>query len=377
MITVAAIAFATIIIIVLSYLGKKSKGPLEELVTSAGETVQEIERVIILDQREDQRRNKLQWLKNNESGESQLKNPRTILLGAFDNREQESFESIINLEDTLKTTFPLIHIYSAWGSRDDEEFPELQVKSILGMGSFPVITWEPWLCDFDGREIPGLRDRDKRDKGGMKDIASGLYDVYITTWAREAAKINEPIFLRLGHEMNDPYRYPWGPHNNPAGDFKAAWHHIYDLFKKEGAGKIIWVWSPHAAYGYFDAFYPGDDYVDYVGVGTLNYGTVANWSKWWTFDEIFGNHYTELAVFKKPIMLTELGCLNAGGSRDQWFADALHRLPQKYPLIKSILFFHYSEDITVTQQALNWYIIDDTATVRKIVAEMRAWENTL
>jgi beta-mannanase len=179
--------------------------------------------------------------------------------------------------------------------------------------------------------------------------------------------------MRVGHEMNDPYRYPWGPQNNTAKDFKAAWRHIFNVFKAVGAKNVIWVWSPHIAYGYFDAYYPGNDFVDWVGISVLNYGTVASWSKWWTFEEIFGSHYKELAKFNKPIMISEFGSLNVGGDRSKWFGDALSGLPEKYPLVKAIVFFHYSYDKTTTQQPLNWYIKDDTASVRSIIRGFRSW----
>lgn len=372
--TLIAIGVAIIIILFLSYLGKKSKGPLEDIVTKTGEAVQKVEQDIIMDQREEKRADKLGWFKPYKTDSALLRNPQKILLGAFDNENQESFESSINLEDTLGAPFPLIHIYTAWGSKPEEQFPELQVKAILEMGSLPVITWEPWLTDFDSEKIPGLRAVSKRDVGGMSDVAKGKYDAYLRIWASEAAKIDQPIFIRLGHEMNDPYRYPWGPQNNSAKDFVAAWQHVYTLFKKEGAHKVVWVWSPHPAYGYFDAFYPGSKYVDYIGIGVLNYGTVASWSKWWTFGEIFGKHYSELAIYNKPIMITEFGSLTAGGKREQWFAEALHQLPQKYPLIKSILFFHFSEDKTTTQQVINWYFINDARSVNAIKSEIKAWK---
>lgn len=372
--TLIAIGIAIIIILFLSYLGKKSKGPLEDIVTHAGEAVQKVEKDIIMDQREEKRADKLKWFNAYKTDSVLLRNPEKILLGAFDNENKESFESSINLEDTLGAPFPLIHIYTAWGSKEEEQFPELQVKSILEMGSLPVITWEPWLTDFDAEKIPGLRATQKRDVGGMSDVAKGKYDSYIHAWAKEAAKIDQPIFIRLGHEMNDPYRYPWGPQNNTAKDFVAAWQHVYTLFKKDGASKVVWIWSPHPAYGYFDAFYPGSKYVDYIGIGVLNYGTVANWSKWWSFGEIFGKHYSELAIYNKPMMITEFGSLTAGGKREQWFEEALHQLPQKYPLVKSILFFHFSEDKTTTQQVINWYFINDSKSVNAIKTEIKAWK---
>ncbi len=371
--TLVAIVLAIGIVLFLSYAGKKSKGPIEDLVSGAGEAVQKVEDDIIISEREDKRSDKLEWLNVYKSNPSMLRNPSKILLGAFDNQNTESFESSINLEDTLKTTFPLIHIYTAWGSKTEQQFPELKVKAILEMGSIPVITWEPWLTAFDSEKFPGLRPSDKRDLGGLLDIAAGKYDSYLKKWARAAAKINQPIFLRLGHEMNDPYRYPWGPQNNTAKDFIAAWQHVHNVFRQQGAGNVVWVWSPHPAYGFFNDYYPGNNYVDYVGIGTLNYGTVASWSKWYSFGEIFGRHYKELAVFNKPMILTEFGSLKVGGKRSEWFADALHNLPKKFPFIKAVLFFHFSDDKTTTQQVINWYIINDTATIKTIRDEVSAW----
>ena len=102
---------------------------------------------------------------------------------------------------------------------------------------------------------------------------------------------------------------------------------------------------------------------------------MASWSKWWSFADIFGKHYNELAVYNKPMMLTEFGSLAVGGKREQWFADALNQLPQKYPLVKSILFFHFSEDKTTTQQVINWYFIHDAASVKSITTAIESWKN--
>lgn len=371
--TISATAIGVCLIWALSYAGDMSRGPLECLLNKMGNVIIKVENKVIINQREVKREDKLEWYKSYKDNVSNLKTPTTFLIGAYDNQTTESFQSVVDLENKLQTTFPLIHIYSAWGDKPEEQFPSLQVESILELGSTPVITWEPWLTDFNDAANPKLRSKEQRDKGGLKDIANGIYDSYIKAWATSAKEINQPIFLRVGHEMNDPYRYPWGPQNNTANDFIAAWKHIHTIFKTEGANKVIWIWSPHPAYGFFSAYYPGDAYVDYVGVGTLNYGTVANWSQWWSFKEIFGQHYKELAQFNKPIMLTEFASLSVGGDRKKWYADALHQLPQNYPAVKSILFFHYSDDNTTTQQTINWYIKNDSLTVNAITKEIKSW----
>jgi hypothetical protein len=103
---------------------------------------------------------------------------------------------------------------------------------------------------------------------------------------------------------------------------------------------------------------------------------VANWSQWWSFADIFGKHYDELAVYKKPMMITEFGSLAVGGKREKWFSEALDQLPQKYPLVKSVLFFHFSNDKTTTQQTINWYFIHDSASVEAIKRAINSWNTT-
>ncbi len=371
--TILVLVVAVVIVVALSYAGSKTKGPISYVLSLMGNYVQETEEAVILKQRTDKRINKLYWFQLYKKNPKVLKNPPVILLGAHDNHINETFESIVSLEDSLKTTLPLIHIYQAWGSKDEQQFPLAQLKNIVKLGSLPVVTWEPWLTAFDELEYSNLRSPVERDKNGMADVAKGVYDKYIIKWAEEAKKFDNPLFLRFGHEMNDPYRYPWGPHNNKPEDFVKAWIHVYNIFKNVNANNVIWIWAPHPAYGYFEYFYPGDKYVDYVGIGTLNFGSIAAWSQWWTFDEIFGSHYKEITSFDKPIMITEFGSLSWGGDKCLWFKEALENLPQKYPAIKSIMFFHVSEDKTTTMQALNWYIKYDTTCTRMIRDEIKKW----
>ncbi len=373
-ITIAALTIGFLIVMGLSFLGNKSKGPLENIFARTGQMVQRVEERTILSQRENKRADKLKWFSPYQKDISELLNPSRVLFGASDYHSVESYESILNLEDSLQTTFSLIHIYTPWGSLPEHQFPELQVKTILRLGSTPVITWEPWLSAFDEKEFPGIPKVEERDKGCLKEISRGVYDKYINRWAIAAKGIGEPIFIRVGHEMNDPYRYPWGPQNNTPEDFVAAWRHIHYLFLKNGVSNVLWVWSPHQSYGLFKEYYPGDEYVDYIGAGALNYGTVATWSQWWSFDELFGNYYEDLSAFNKPMMITEFGSLAVGGNRVEWFDDALEQIEKKYSMIRSLVFYHISSDKTVTDKSLNWYIIDDKEALLTIRDRIKNWE---
>ena len=135
---------------------------------------------------------------------------------------------------------------------------------------------------------------------------------------------------------------------------------MVERFRAAGATNVVWVWSPHVAYEYWDLYYPGDLYVDWVATGVLNFGPIAQWSKWWTVAEIFGAKYERLASFGKPVMIAEFGSLAVGGDRAQWYREALTDLPNRYPAVKGVVFFQVRDDQTVTYQKVDWTFTDDS-----------------
>jgi len=374
--TVLAVTATGILLLAcITFVGEKSSGPIEGLMSSIGNTVTSLETKYIMAQRGESRSQTLVWLNKYKSDREQLTNPTTMFLGAYDNNAQENYKAIVSFEDSIETVLPLIHFFTAWGGNRDQKFPSSQVNSISALGSIPLITWEPWLADFDQKSFPGIAPAESRDVENLKSIASGAYDTYIDQWANDAKASGQVMFVRFGHEMNDPFRYPWGPQNNAPADFVASWQHVVTRFREQGADNVIWVWSPHPTYGDFQAYYPGDEFVDWVGTGILNYGTVAPWSQWESFDDKFANQYDELAEFNKPIMIAEFGSLSIGGDKSTWFKDALTDFPVKYPAVKSLVFFHDSSDATTTYQALNWYIKNDPSVVRELVAAINNWKD--
>jgi len=298
--------------------------------------------------------------------------PDTVFLGIYDNHYKDSFESILSLEDSLHVNMPFIQMYVAWGDKEDEQFPAKYAKTIYNLGSTPFITWEPWLNDFD-RETHEMAPKEYPNKQGLIDIANGDYDFYIDQWAADLKEFKEIVFIRLGHEMNDPYRYPWGPQNNKPEDFIAAWRHVVDRFRRQNVDNVVWVWSPHPAYYLYGEYYPGDEYVDWVGVGALNYGTVALWSQWWSFGRIFGDYYNWLASFNKPIAITEFGCLDVGGVRNEWYTEALDSLPEKYPVLKAVIFYNNDNDFTTLSKTLDWSLNNDSLSFEAVKKAIKSW----
>lgn len=350
----------------LSALGSATEGPLSSALGWVGAMTGVAERHVRDRLEGPGRRAQMEPFAAYRASADRLRRPDITLLGAFDTDIPRTLDGVITLEQRLNTPLPLIQLYSAWGDRADQQFPLQVVTAIDGIGSIPLITWEPWLTDFDNGRHPNLPLREGRDHHGLGAVARGDYDFYLDSWAAAAARYGKPVLVRFGHEMNDPYRYPWGPQNNTKEEYIFAWRHVVERFRSAGANNVLWVWSPHVAYEYWDLYYPGNDYVDWVATGVLNFGPIAQWSRWWSVAEIFGTKYDRLASFGKPVMIAEFGSLAVGGDRAEWYRQALDSLPQRYPAVRAVLFFQVRGDQTVTYQKVDWSFMDDSAVVASV-----------
>ena len=359
-VAVVFVAFAAVGVAALAAMGSASTGPLSATLGWIAALTGSIEHRVRDRIEGPGRRARLARFVPYRDDANRLRRPDTVLLGAFDGGIPRTLDGIVALEERIGVPLPIVQAYGAWGDRAGQQFPLQLVTAISGIGSIPMITWEPWLSDFESARHPGLPLRDDRDRHGLAAVAAGQYDFYIDVWAAAAARYGKPMMIRFGHEMNDPYRYPWGPQNNTKEEYILAWRRVVERFRAAGATNVVWVWSPHVAYEYWDLYYPGDQWVDWVATGVLNFGPIAQWSKWWSVAEIFGTKYERLAAFGKPVMIAELGSLAVGGDRAAWYADALSDLPKRYPAVKAMVFFQVRDDRTVTYQKVDWTFTGDT-----------------
>ncbi len=373
LIAAAALAGAIATVLALTTFNAVSAGPFESALEGVATSVRGIEHRLRERLTGPGRRRHLGWFDEVRADRARLAAPPRVLLGAYADGLPQSLEHALRLEQAIGTTFPLVQLYVGWGDKAEHAFPRRTVTTIWNMGSVPVITWEPWLAGFENARHPHLPVRAERDLHGLTAVARGDYDFYIDRWAADVASVRHPIFIRVAHEMNDPYRYPWGPQHNSKEEFIAAWRHIVQRFRAAGADNAMWVWSPHVAYEYWDLYYPGGEYVDWVATGVLNFGPIAQWSRWWTFDEIFGLKYERMASFGKPIMIAEFGSLGVGGDRPAWYRSALERLPERYPAVRALIFFEVGSDQTVTYQKVDWTVGTDSTVAGAVAQAIERW----
>jgi len=219
----------------------------------------------------------------------------------------------------------IVASYKQWDTR---AFVRDELRAVWRRGALPMITWEPW--SYHGRRFP------------LGAIARGRYDGYVRRAARAAARWNRPILLRFAHEMNGNW-YPWGRgvDGNTPRRFKNAWRHVVRIFRRNGARKVRWVWTPYVNQSGrlpFRRLYPGSRYVDWVGLDGFNWG--ASRGAWQPFGKIFGDSYRQLRrISNAPILIGETGSAEAGGSKRSWVSRALRRQLPRFRKVRAVVWF--------------------------------------
>jgi mannan endo-1,4-beta-mannosidase len=101
-------------------------------------------------------------------------------------------------------------------------------------------------------------------------IASGRYDAYLRSYASAVKAFGGRVILSFGHEMNGHW-YSWGFRHTSPMVFVAAWRHIVNVFRRQGADNVTWMWTVNVddAPGSVHSpgpWWPGSSYVTWVGI---------------------------------------------------------------------------------------------------------------
>jgi hypothetical protein len=233
-----------------------------------------------------------------------------------------------------------------WFTRFGSVFPESQIRFLAAEGLAAQVTWEPWGSHDEA--IP------------LDDINAGRWDSYLDTWGAAAATLDMPFMLRFGHEFNGDW-YPWSLARNgrDAGAAKAyasAFRRVVTRLRAAGARRVQHVWcynhnsQPPESWNDPRAAYPGDDFVDWIGIDGYNFGTSQSWSRWTAFRDVFANAVALASEIspRKPIVLAEMGCSETGGDKAEWIA----RMAADFARMPSVRAFTWFDIVKETSWAL-------------------------
>jgi cellulose synthase (UDP-forming) len=257
-------------------------------------------------------------------------------------------------QSKYKLHFDIVSFYIPWGDEQKCFVPEKAMQDVYKNNSVPMITWEPWETLFAKGDDAG---QPYNEKHVFANIVKGRFDKYIHSVALQMKALRRPVFLRFAHEADNPF-YPWSATGgNTPTEFKAAWKYIHDAFLKDNVYNVIWVWNPwkaDAAANYF----PGKNYVDWIGITGLNYGVYNPDKKSYSFEQIF-NPFHKLPVIRSgiPVMIAEMGTLQQNGNQQEWLNNSVKVMKKSFPEIKGFVLFNSGFDKNMPDGStgtLNW-----------------------
>jgi beta-mannanase len=216
--------------------------------------------------------------------------------------------------------------------------PSTGVDAVASTGAAPLITWEPWLWRTDAAAA---------SVSLTAAIAAGDVEDHLISWAKGLGRVEAEVWLRFGHEFNGDW-YPWSPTGGTLPDvYVAAWRHLRETFDAHGATNVRWVWSPAAVSSEqpLEAWYPGDDYVDLVGLDGYNWGTSREWSRWMDPAEIFEPTLADARRVcpDKPVLIAEVACAEAGGDKAAWITEFV-RWVARTPAVEGFVWFDHDKE---------------------------------
>jgi mannan endo-1,4-beta-mannosidase len=181
-------------------------------------------------------------------------------------------------------------------------------------------------------------------------IASGADDKALQSYALALGTMQTPVGITIDHEFNGPWS-PWGYQHATPAEYVAAWRHVVTLFRDDGATNVIWIWNPNISDQYtapdLQAWYPGDAYVNWVGLDGYLYTTTD------TYQSVFSSTIDEVHAFtKRPAIIMETGA-NPTSGRSRAITSIFKGV-ENTPSLLGLIYFDY--DKTTVH---DWYINND------------------
>jgi len=281
---------------------------------------------------------------------SNLKNPNKQSWGIFEPSYPQNLAPLQELEKNLDYRLNYVLLYSDF----DSGMPGKRLQQVAAEGRIPVLTLQTFSPKLGSTSALTY------------ELLAGHYDEFLRSYARDVAAFSQPLLFRFNNEMNGDWcAYSAYHSSKDASLYVESYKYVYRLFAEAGAENVLWVWNPHDgsfpdfAWNHYLTYYPGDEYVDIVGLTGYNAGTYYKGETWRGFREIYDPLYMEYdAVFPhKALMITEFASNSVGGDKVAWINDALNYM-RDYPRVAvSIWWNHIDFDGTTPARI---YKLDET-----------------
>ena len=246
------------------------------------------------------------------------------------------------------------------------------VDTVLYFSQFPAdpVLFTSWINDA----VAGNYDIDVAwSNAKLSSVVDGSQDTLLAAAATKVKQMNRTVHIRLCHEFNLGIIVgsAYGNGNETPAQFIAGWQYVVNYFRSHGASNVDWRWSPNiwfpedstGATGVDPSpFYPGDAYVDTVGLdGYMTSGRTNPDS----FATIFLGNWAMLSRLAptKPFWIFEVGVAEqVRTNKAQWMTDMWATLRTKMPNLGGVQYWNRDGASGATGTQADVYTIDSGGT---------------
>ena len=208
-------------------------------------------------------------------------------LGVAEAGETASYQPVEDFATAVGRKPNIVLYYSSWSEAFNTRF----ARQVHAHGAMPFVQIDPGHTS-------------------LATVASGRDDAFIRSYARQVRAYGHPVIIGFAAEMNGDWD-PWGYRHTPARTFVAAWRHLVTVFRQQGAGNVIWLWTVNvtdARTGPVHDWWPGAAYVTRVGIDGYYYHSST------AFSSLFGPTIAAVRqVTGAPILIAETAAVPAAG----------------------------------------------------------------
>ena len=233
-----------------------------------------------------------------------------------------------DLEGLVGRDMDIVSVFYSFGGGNDF-VDENKLQFIKDSNKTLMMSWEPWKPDELNEQVLDY----------LAEIPTGNLDSYINQFAGQVKVYEGDVVMRFAHEMNGNW-YPWG--NRPE-EYKNAYIYLYERFSELQVDNVTWLWGvntesvPYQETAYISQFYPGDEYVDIIGIDGFNFGN----EQWRSFDGIFNKSYSYVTNnYEKPVWIAEVASSELGGNKAEWVNEMFGDLSSKYEKVDALIWFN-------------------------------------
>ncbi|HXB40658.1 MAG TPA: glycosyl hydrolase [Bacteroidia bacterium] len=282
------------------------------------------------------------------------------------------FENLFKTDSVKK--LGVIHFFQPFsvdGSDKQNNYPSAdRINKIVHDGYIPMITLENHFVNTNS----------KVKQPNLYSITQGYMDNFFINWAKQIKKIEGIVLIRILHEFNGNW-YPWCTANNDKNPELVikAFRHIHDIFKEEQVTNVRFIWCPNSMsvpqekWNFIMNAYPGNDYVDYVGMDIYN-GAGQKFSLWRSFRKEGMENYFTLTenLPDKPLFVCEAASREREGSESttgqtkaEWILEMTRALKTDMSKIKLLTWFNEKATFRINSSLeskdafLNYILKDD------------------